>query len=135
MANYLLDSNAFFWAKRFPNRLKREALAEIQKAENQFFVSAAAVWELAIKAAKGKLEEFARMMDEGPDALQDGLAQSRFTLLPIQLNHISVMYRLPRHHRDPFDRLMIAQAISEGLTIVTSDSVFARYNGLHVLAA
>lgn len=91
-------------------------------------MSLAGLWELAIKAANGKLENYARMIAHDPDALLSALRESNFELLPIELSHALSASRLPQHHRDPFDRLMIAQAQAGGLVIITSDSIFARYD-------
>jgi len=135
MGRYLLDSNAFLWAKDRPEALRREAREIIQSAQNTIFVSMAGLWELADKASKGKLPEFAAIMERLPEPLEFTLQESSFTLLPIKLAHIATAYLLPLHHRDPFDRMMIAQAMVEDLTIITSDAVFGHYAGLKLLAA
>jgi PIN domain nuclease of toxin-antitoxin system len=128
MVNYLLDSNAFLWSKTSPKDLRRQTLEEIGKAENRLFVSIASLWELAIKAANGKLEHYARMVARGSDGLLGALRESNIQLLPIELAHALAASRLPQHHRDPFDRVLIAQAQLEGLVIVTSDAIFTRYD-------
>lgn len=133
MARYLLDSNAFLWAKTEPWRIKRKAFEEIDDAGNQLFVSLATLWELAIKSSKGKLPLFAAMVARKP--LDLILSESGFGLLDIGLNHVMTAYRLPYHHRDPFDRMMIAQALNEAMTLITSDATFSRYPGLSVLEA
>jgi PIN domain nuclease of toxin-antitoxin system len=96
-------------------------------------VSIACLWELAIKAANGKLPRFAAMIAPGLDALLESLRESGLELLPIELSHVLAAGSLPQHHRDPFDRLMIAQAIEEKLTLITSDAIFPRYQGLRIL--
>jgi PIN domain nuclease of toxin-antitoxin system len=88
----------------------------------------AGLWELAIKSAAGKLGPFSQIMAVSPDALLEALRQSRFDLLSIGLQHALIAARLPPYHRDPFDRVMIAQAQQEDLTVVTRDSVFASYD-------
>jgi len=93
------------------------------------------LWELADKASKGKLREFAAIMDRGSDALESALRESSFRFLPLELPHIARVYRLAHHHGDPFDRLMIAQALTEDLTIISRDAIFRRYAGLKLLAA
>jgi PIN domain nuclease of toxin-antitoxin system len=128
MADYLLDSNAFLWAKTSPREIRAETFAEIGKTENRLFVSLAGLWELAIKAANGKLDAYARIIAHGPGALTAAMRESNITLLSIELSHALAAARLPQHHRDPFDRLMIAQAQLEKLSIVTRDSIFARYD-------
>lgn len=133
MARYLLDSSAFLWAKMEPRRIKRKAFEEIDNASNQLFVSLATLWELAIKSSKGKLSIFEAMIAQKP--LDIILSDSGFGLLDIGLDHVMTAYRLPYHHRDPFDRMIIAQALNENLTLITSDATFARYPGLSVLEA
>jgi PIN domain nuclease of toxin-antitoxin system len=135
MGRYLLDSNAFLWAKISPETLRPEARETIQDPQNALFVSAAGLWELADKASKGKLPEFAVMMERLADPFELMLQESNLRRLSIELAHIASAYRLPLHHRDPFDRLMIAQAMVEDLTIITSDTIFRLYTGLKLLAA
>jgi PIN domain nuclease of toxin-antitoxin system len=135
MARYLLDSHTFVWAKEAPQRLRKEAFRALAAAENQLFVSVATLWELGIKASKGKLPSYAHMLSYGPSALEQALRESRFQLLQIELGHVVTAYNLLRHHDDPFDRLLIAQALTENLPIVTGDNVFRRYAGVRVLAA
>jgi PIN domain nuclease of toxin-antitoxin system len=95
----------------------------------------AGLWELANKASKGSLPEFSGIMDRGPGALEFALRESRFQLLPIELAHVAGSYRLPYHHGDPFDRMMIAQAMAEDLTMISRDAIFRQYTGLKLLAA
>jgi PIN domain nuclease of toxin-antitoxin system len=135
MARYLLDSNAFLYAKFEPEKLRQEALETIKDNGNRLFVSVAGLWEIAIKAANGKLPRYADLIMNGPDGLRQALQESDFALLPIELEYALAAARLPQHHRDPFDRLMIAQALQEDLTVITTDATFARYAGLRLLAA
>jgi PIN domain nuclease of toxin-antitoxin system len=135
MGRYLLDSNAFLRAKNKPQTLRTEAREIIQDSQNTLFVSVAGLWELADKASKGKLPEFVAIIDRMPNALAVALQESNFRLLSIELAHIARAYRLPLHHRDPFDRLMIAQAMVEDLTIISSDATFRHYTSLKLLAA
>jgi PIN domain nuclease of toxin-antitoxin system len=95
----------------------------------------ACLWELADKASKGKLPEFDEIMRHQPDGLAGSLLQSGMYVLPIEIFHIDAAYGLPLLHRDPFDRMMIAQAIVEDLIVITADRVFEQYAGLRVLAA
>lgn len=135
MGRYLLDSNAFIWAKSSPHTLRKEARQAIEDPENTLFVSVVGLWELADKASKGKLPGFAAIMDQRPDALERALQDSNFQTMHIDLAHIARAYRLPLHHRDPFDRLMIAQALVENVTFISRDGIFHRYAGLKLLAA
>lgn len=122
----LLDSNAFIWAYARPTELSPAARRALNDAANDRVVSIASLWEIAIKLSLRKLEfkeDFARALDD-----------IAATSLPITLQHAARVQSLPFHHRDPFDRMMIAQAIEEGLTIVTRDRAFRAY-GVPLLAA
>ena len=115
----LLDTNALLWAISDPGKLRRESIEAIEDPANIVAVSPAASWEIEIKRATGKLRT--------PDDLAEELERAGFATLPITIEHGIAAGRLPLHHRDPFDRLMIAQAQLEGLTIVTNDEKIARY--------
>lgn len=115
----LLDTNALIWALLDDPSLTREARSAIGKKGNEAVVSAASVWEISIKQRAGKL------VPAVDDVVAD-LAR-RFTMLPIMPEHAWAAGQLPLHHRDPFDRILIAQAQLEGLTIVTRDPKIARY--------
>lgn len=106
--------------------MRRDARRVIEQQENDVVVSAASIWELAIKRSIGKLT-IARDLLEEIDAAD-------LTQLPITVEHAEAVAALPLHHRDPFDRLLIAQAQLEGLTIVTRDAEFAQYD-VSLLAA
>jgi PIN domain nuclease of toxin-antitoxin system len=121
--NLLLDTNALIWTLEDSDRLTGEPRAAITNPANTVYVSVASTWELAIKVALGRLALPANLAAWLPDAL----AAQRFTLLPVTLAHTLRVEALPRHHRDPFDRMLIAQAMIEGCWIVTSDQVFAQY--------
>ena len=122
----LIDSNAFIWMVSQPGELSvasREILAD---PANDRFLSIVSMWELAIKLSLGKLAL--------PGTLQAAVDGMGAEMLPITLAHIGCIQTLPFHHRDPFDRMMIAQAIEEGLTVVTRDRHFQAY-GVPVLPA
>ncbi len=116
----LLDTHAFLWATADPGRLGAAAQAALRAPENTIVVSAATVWEIAIKRALGRLE----FPLEELDAI---LARAGFELLPIGAGHAIAAGGLPRHHGDPFDRMLIAQARLEGLTLVSEDAAVAAY--------
>ncbi len=122
----LLDSHVLLWALVEPARLAGPAATEIASPANAVFVSTASVWELEIKRACGKLVL--------PDDWLGALDEAGFVDLPIKRHHGMTAARLPWHHRDPFDRLLIAQAMTEGLRFVTADRFAAAY-GVPVLAA
>lgn len=98
-------------------------------------MSIAGLWELVDKASKGKLPELARIMDLGLLGLETSLRESGMRPLPVTLAHLVRLHRLPFHHRDPFDRIMIAQAVAEDLTLISHDALFRRYDALKLLPA
>jgi PIN domain nuclease of toxin-antitoxin system len=98
-------------------------------------VSVAGLWELADKASKGKLPEFAAITDGGPSGLEDALQESSMRLLPVMPGHVVRLRHMQLHHRDPFDRMMIAQAVAEDLTLISHDALFGRYANLKLLLA
>jgi PIN domain nuclease of toxin-antitoxin system len=122
----LIDSNALIWAVSRPSELTAAARQALQDPDNDRFVSIAAMWEIAIKISVGKLSL--------PDSVPAALAVIAAEPLPIVAQHVVRAQDLPLHHRDPFDRMMIAQAIEDGLTILTRDRHFRAY-GIPVLMA
>ena len=121
----LIDSNALIRAVGRPTELSAAARQALQEP-NDRFVSIASMWEIAIKMSLGKLSL--------PDSLAAALNTIAAVALPITPAHIDRVQRLPFHHRDPFDRMLVAQAMEEGLTIVTRDRRVAAY-GVPVLTA
>ena len=115
----LLDTNAFIWWVGDDPRLGPSARSIIADSENDVFVSAASAWEISIKRAKGKL---------GFGDVETALEAHAFEPLAIELEHGVAAGDLPPHHRDPFDRVLIAQARRESLAIVTADDAFALYD-------
>jgi PIN domain nuclease of toxin-antitoxin system len=118
---FLLDSHAWLWWLMDDRRLGRQAAPAIADPSSLVFVSAATVWELAIKTGLGRLE-----IDDDVDLVAE-IAAAGFYELPITARHARRAALLPRHHEDPFDRMLIAQAQDEGLTCVTRDAVFSEY--------
>jgi PIN domain nuclease of toxin-antitoxin system len=116
----LLDTHALIWALDAPERLPQAFLDTLDKAGVTVFASAASSWEIAIKVALGRLRF---PMEKLPTALSD----AGFKELQVSIAHGLEMARLPLIHRDPFDRLLIAQARHEGLTLVTRDPTVRRY--------
>ena len=119
----LLDTHAFLWFCEGSNALSPAARAAMEDANNVCFVSHATAWEVAIKARLGKLELRVPYDSLFPDAV---LANG-FTLLTSDIRHYRQIIELPLHHRDPFDRLLVAQAMVEELTLVTCDPPFSAY--------
>lgn len=113
----LLDTHVLIWWDEGA-RLSREAASAIRVAE-QVYVSAVAGWEIAIKTALGRLSP--------KRTVAEAVADSGFEELPVRLRHAEALERLPPHHRDPFDRMLVAQARVERLTIVTRDHAFQAY--------
>jgi len=124
----LLDTNAFIWWVDDSPLIGRTARALISDPLNEVFVSAASFWELAIKLSLHKLN----VRSDAVSWVPQELARNRFRPLPVQFHHALGVERLPFHHRDPFDRLLIAQAIEENLSIITSDPEFEAY-GVRVI--
>jgi len=119
----LLDTHAWLWFVLADPQLSTKARTAIEDRANTSFVSAASVWELSIKLSLGKY----RLAIPLADFLDLALDQQGFRLLPIELPHLVRVSELPFHHRDPFDRLLIAQTSHEGGTLVTADSDAAAY--------
>lgn len=115
----LLDTHAFLWWSIDDDRLGAAARSALANPDSLVFVSAASVWEIAIKVTLGKLDFEADPAEE--------IVANRFAELPITALHAQEAGRLPRHHDDPFDRMLIAQARLEGLTLVSRDGAFAEY--------
>ncbi|RAZ90593.1 type II toxin-antitoxin system VapC family toxin [Mesorhizobium hawassense] len=116
---FLADTHIILWSISDDRRLSEQHRA-ILNSEAVVFASAASVWEIAIKRSIGKLQ--------APDDLPTLLPRMQFQPLAVTLQHAHAVGDLPPHHGDPFDRLLIAQARLESLTILTSDSHFARYD-------
>jgi PIN domain nuclease of toxin-antitoxin system len=115
----LLDTHTLLWTLKEPERLTARSATAIAAEDSRVFVSVVSPWELAIAEARGRLST--------PDDLEAHLERNRFELLPVKLRHIDLIRAMAHHHRDPFDRMLIAQAQVEGLTLVTSDKEMRRY--------
>jgi PIN domain nuclease of toxin-antitoxin system len=119
MKRLLLDTQALLWWLADDPLLGEKTKATIAEKNNDVYVSAATTWEISIKKAIGKLD--------APDDMDTIVEEENFLKLPITLFHGQAAGMLPSHHRDPFDKMLIAQAQAEGLTIITSDAIFAKY--------
>ena len=119
MQRLLLDTHVLIWAVENSPRLGADAREIITDPGNEVFVSAATIWEIAIKRALGKLSF--------PSDVGDTVRRDGFTELPVTFHHAEQAGGLPRHHGDLFDRMLVAQAQAEGLTIVTEDPIIPRY--------
>lgn len=120
MQKYLLDTCILLWWLESSNKLPAYAKALIDDTQNVLYVSAAAIWEIAMKKSLGRLNT--------PDNLLDILQQQNMYLLPIKAEHALQVAALPWLHRDPFDRIQIAQAQVEKLNLITSDELIRQYD-------
>jgi PIN domain nuclease of toxin-antitoxin system len=122
----LLDTHAFLWWLDNPQLLSKPARKAIADGKNAVYVSAAVVWEIAIKRSLGKLD--------APHDLEAAMASNRFLPLPVTIQHALAVEALPDHHRDPFDRLLIAQAQYEKFKLVSRDHHVPLYGVSHIVA-
>jgi PIN domain nuclease of toxin-antitoxin system len=120
----LLDTHVLIWWDEGARLSERSA--EAIRAADQVYVSAASAWEIAIKASLGRLDP--------RRSVTDAIVESGFEELPVRAAHAESIRDLPPHHRDPFDRILIAQALAEGLTVVTRARIFSEYD-VRTLAA
>lgn len=118
----LLDTQIFVWATIGDRRLGPKAREFLSNAA-QIYVSVASIWEIAIKARLGKI-------DADPRRMVDAIGESGFLELPVSALHAAGVERLPPHHGDPFDRLLVAQALAEPLRLVTVDRMLEQYTDL-----
>ena len=120
----LIDTNVFIWLNDAPHQVRESVLTTIANPDNDLFLSLTSIWEMQIKIQLGKLE----LSDALPDVLRTQQVDNNLQILTINLDHIWSLENLPYHHRDPFDRLLIAQAQTEGMTLVSADKVFDLYD-------
>jgi PIN domain nuclease of toxin-antitoxin system len=121
--NYLLDTHTFLWWADQYTLLSSTAYQLCQDTENTLFLSIASVWEIQIKVQIGKLA----LPMPLKDMVDIHIKNNKIEFLPIQLPHIYHLATLPNHHKDPFDRLLISQAMIENLPMITSDADIAKY--------
>jgi PIN domain nuclease of toxin-antitoxin system len=120
----LLDTHVLLWAASRSARLSRAARALIADPDNEPFFSAASLWEVTIKRGLGRAD-----FQVDPRTLRRGLLDNGYSDLPITSAHAIAVEQLPPIHRDPFDRILVAQSIVEGITLLTSDPRVAQYPG------
>ena len=116
---YLLDTHTLLWARAEPDVLSADALAVLESSDSALYLSVASLWECAIKSSIGKLDV--------PDEFYRTVAAD-YEVLGIEMSHIEACAKLPMHHRDPFDRMLVAQARLGGLTLLTRDRDIAKYD-------
>ena len=120
----LLDTNALLWSLLEPHKLSQRALATVKDPETVLLVSSASAWELSIKHQLGKLTSASGVLADFPSHLK----RLRADVLVITPEHALRAGALPLHHRDPFDRMLVAQAQLEGVAVVTNDEAFSSYD-------
>ena len=117
---YLLDTNIFIWWMEGNSRLSKDIFNLLNNPQNQIFLSVASVWEIVIKKSKNKLKT--------PKDVEGGIKISGFTLINIEISHVLGIEKLPMYHNDPFDRIIISQAKTEDLTLITTDKKIWKYD-------
>jgi len=122
----LLDTVTFIWSVRTPERISRRAMAALERPGTVRELSVLSLSEIAIKASKGSL-------NLSKEDVAVGLADLQVHILPYTAEHAFRLFGLPLHHADPFDRHIIAQALAEGLPVITSDEAFKLYSGIKVI--
>ena len=123
---YLLDTHVFLWALAKPENLSKTANALIENPENILFLSSASIWEISIKQTIGKL----KILDKSLDLkifVEKAIEDLNLLKLPIQFEHIYTLHNIPYHHKDPFDRILIAQSMAENLIVITDDKMIKKY--------
>lgn len=121
--NFLIDSHTLVWSLLEDHRLSKRARHIFQSPPGSLHISMVSLWELSIKITIGKL----RTLGSSIAYFRDECREYGIQIIPLRIEHVLRAETLPLHHRDPFDRLLIAQAIEENLTILTDDAHFRRY--------
>jgi PIN domain nuclease of toxin-antitoxin system len=120
----LLDTHAFIWWASGPEKLSERALLACQDRSNDLILSVASVWEMQIKLQLGKLKLESSLVD----LIESQQRANDLQVLSLELRHVLALSDLPPHHKDPFDRLLIAQAATEDAFLVSADEAFSRYS-------
>ncbi|MGC8500515.1 MAG: type II toxin-antitoxin system VapC family toxin [Leptospirillia bacterium] len=125
---FLIDTHVFLWWLGDSGKLSDLSRKMIRNRDNEIFFSLASVWEIAIKISLGKLT-LALPLDR---FMTEQLAHNGFHLLPLDFRHVTRVETLPFHHRDPFDRLLVAQSLEENLPLITADTVVEQYQVMRI---
>ena len=120
----LVDTQILIWSTTAPELTPRQAQSQLEDEGNSLWFSVASLWEIAVKRSLNK-PDF--LIDVGP--MRDSLFDAGFEELPVQASHVLCLTGLQRFHKDPFDRLLLAQAVAEGMVLLTTDRVLAKYEG------
>lgn len=126
--NYLLDTHTFLWFLEGNINLSSKARKIIENPNNTNYISIASIWEVAIKMSLEKLK-----LDIKLEVLKTEILKNNFEILPLDFEHIIELTNLEQIHKDPFDRIIISQAISEKCTIISKDSNFGSYKKVQIL--
>ncbi|RUM58964.1 MAG: hypothetical protein DSY59_02145 [Persephonella sp.] len=124
---FLLDTHVFLWACVEPEKLSETVIEIIENSQNVLFLSSASIWEISIKISIGKLEILNKSIGF-ETFIKQCIKDLELIELPICKEHIFILNTLPNIHKDPFDRILIAQSISEDLILITNDSIIKKYN-------
>ena len=120
----LIDTHAFLWLLTDDGRLSERAREVFLDTKNKIYLSAASLWEITIKLSLGKL----KLKKAWMETIQTEMKRNLIIWLPIEMPHCEQVTKLPFHHRDPFDRMLIAQAMVEGMHVLTNDTDFSEYS-------
>lgn len=121
----LLDTHVLLWAVAEPDRIAEPYRGNLESAQNEVFFSAASIWEIAIKTQIGRLQ-----LPVPPEDIALAATRMNFAELVVNSSHAAATRKLPAHHRDPFDRILIAQALHEPARLLTADGMLAKYSDL-----
>jgi len=122
--SYLLDTHTFLWAASAPEKLPAKVRKIIEDASNNVFVSKLSFWEISLKFGLGKLD----LKESSPEQLPEAAVKMGFEILELDVDHVSSCHRLPREgHKDPFDRMLVWQAIQQNLVLVSGDGLLGDY--------
>jgi PIN domain nuclease of toxin-antitoxin system len=119
---YLIDTHTFLWFNNGSSEISQIAKSMIENKENEIFISIASLWEISIKSALGKL-----VISSDFETVIDDVIQSEIEVLSINFTHLVTQNKLPFHHKDPFDRIIISQGIVENMEIISKDEKFDDY--------
>jgi PIN domain nuclease of toxin-antitoxin system len=122
--NYILDTHAFLWFISEDEQLSESASAIVRSRDNEIYFSAASAWEISIKTGLGRLS----IQDELEHFLTDQLSLNQILPMPITLSHAAYTSKLPQIHKDPFDRILIAQSVVEDMPLVSRDGIMRKYD-------
>ena len=122
--NYILDTHAFLWFILEDNQLSENAGAIVRSRDNEIYLSAASAWEISIKTGLGRLS----IQDELEHFLIDQLSLNGILPMPISLSHAAYTSKLPQIHKDPFDRILIAQSVIEEMSLISRDGTMRKYD-------